>query len=703
MASGTLKLNGALKLGRLPSAPSDPSGGLIYYDSTASEFRLYNGSTFVQVADYGQLGSSTSGSSGATQIKGDNKAYANIAGLTTYTLQDFLDRINAALAGSASGHFSDATFDIYNGSDNTKIITFDASSITTGTTRTITMADANVNLSKVNTSIQRDGSVAFTANQPMGGFKLTGLGAGSGAGDSVRYEQAILVNGANAFSANQSFGGFRITNLGDPVGAQDGVTLSYLSARLAGLKPKQSVRAATTVAGTLASSFENGDTIDTVTLVTGDRILIKNQAAPEENGIYTVNASGAPTRAVDFDSLTPIDEINGAWTAVQEGSQAGEVWVQYGTVATLNTDPINFEYFNPIANLIGGDMITFSSSVFSVDLATVSGLESTNPGNNAGQLRIKLEASNPSLQIDGSNQLGVKLYSGGAIVKNSSGLAWNPDNTTLEVSSNAAQIKDNGVSNAKFRQSAGLSVVARASNTTGNVADLTAGTDAFVLRRNGTSLEFALLDNSNLSATAAIALSKLAALTVSRALQSNASTGFIEVSSVTNTELGYVSGVTSAIQTQINGKLSSVSQDTTPQLGGNLDLNAKSLLGLLRLANSGSPTRYWEEEYIDATTLTASTTAVAAAFTFDSRNIKGLEIFYTILSGTDRRIGKLDVVCNAASGADSTTIDLTDLSNETADVGVTWTAAMNSHNVELSYTTTSGTKTMRALCRRILA
>lgn len=59
--------------------------------------------------------------------------------------------------------------------------------------------------------------------------------------------------------------------------------------------------------------------------------------------------------------------------------------------------------------------------------------------------------------------------------------------------------------------------------------------------------------NADISASAAIALSKLAALTASRVLQSSAG-GVIEVSSVTTTELGYLSGVTSAIQTQIDGK-----------------------------------------------------------------------------------------------------------------------------------------------------
>ncbi len=69
-----------------------------------------------------------------------------------------------------------------------------------------------------------------------------------------------------------------------------------------GFSWKDPVRVATTVAGTLASSFENGDTVDGVVLATGNRILIKNQAAPAENGIYTVNASGAPTRSTDADA-----------------------------------------------------------------------------------------------------------------------------------------------------------------------------------------------------------------------------------------------------------------------------------------------------------------------------------------------------------------------------------------------------------------
>ena len=61
------------------------------------------------------------------------------------------------------------------------------------------------------------------------------------------------------------------------------------------------------------------------------------------------------------------------------------------------------------------------------------------------------------------------------------------------------------------------------------------------------------IDNSLVSASAAIAYSKLAALTVSRALVSDGS-GFVSAATTTATEIGYVNGVTSSIQTQLNSK-----------------------------------------------------------------------------------------------------------------------------------------------------
>lgn len=71
--------------------------------------------------------------------------------------------------------FNDDVFRIRDNGDTTKKIAFEASAISTATTRTITMPDQDINLGLLPTAIQRNGSVTFTADQSMGGFNLTNV------------------------------------------------------------------------------------------------------------------------------------------------------------------------------------------------------------------------------------------------------------------------------------------------------------------------------------------------------------------------------------------------------------------------------------------------------------------------------------------------------------------------------------------------
>ena len=105
----------------------------------------------------------------------------------------------------------------------------------------------------------------------------------------------------------------------------------------------KSVRVATTTAGTLATSFENGDIVDGITLLTGDRILIKNQASGIENGIYTVNATGAPTRTEDFDIGS---SANGIFASVVVGTTNNKTqWICTNTSGSdiIGTNALIFE------------------------------------------------------------------------------------------------------------------------------------------------------------------------------------------------------------------------------------------------------------------------------------------------------------------------------------------------------------------------
>ncbi len=125
----------------------------------------------------------------------------------------------------------------------------------------------------------------------------------------------------------------------------------YVDNKLAGLSWKTAVRAATTANGTLASAFANGQTIDGVTLATGDRILIKNQTTGSQNGIYIVAASGAPTRATDADSGA---ELVNASVMVSEGTTLADTQWTCSTNAPITPGTTSLTFAQ--VNVGGGGM-----------------------------------------------------------------------------------------------------------------------------------------------------------------------------------------------------------------------------------------------------------------------------------------------------------------------------------------------------------
>ncbi len=119
-------------------------------------------------------------------------------------------------------------------------------------------------------------------------------------------------------------------------------TLENLRNFFLGAATREAVVAASTGNGTLATDFENADVLDGVTLATGDRILLKDQTAGAENGLYTVEVTGAPTRATDFD--VDAEAIRGAAFMVIGGTiNANTIWMHTTTGAiTLGTTALVF-------------------------------------------------------------------------------------------------------------------------------------------------------------------------------------------------------------------------------------------------------------------------------------------------------------------------------------------------------------------------
>jgi hypothetical protein len=180
--------------------------------------------------------------------------------------------------------------------------------------------------------------------------------------------------------AKKFFGGVdvnnqRVLNVASPSTASDGVPKSYVDALLQGLSWKQAVRAATTANGTLATAYANASVIDGVTLATGDRILIKDQTTQSENGIYTVNAAGAPTRAADTD--TGAELVNATVYVSLGTANADKAYTQTAGDAvappTIGTTSLVWALTGGGTTYTAGNGLQLASTTFSVLADPVAG------------------------------------------------------------------------------------------------------------------------------------------------------------------------------------------------------------------------------------------------------------------------------------------------------------------------------------------
>ena len=203
------------------------------------------------------------------------------------------------------------------------------------------------------------------ATDPLARANHTGTQAASTISDLATVVKAYRLDEFAAPTAAVSLNSQKIINLATPTNATDAATKQYVDDTVASISWKNEVRVATTVAGTLSSSFANGQTVDGIALATGDRILIKNQATQTENGIYTVNASGAPTRATDADSDT---DFKGAAVFVANGTtNGGTRWVSNTTgTITLGATAITFVQFGGGSAYTAGNGLTLSANDFNV-------------------------------------------------------------------------------------------------------------------------------------------------------------------------------------------------------------------------------------------------------------------------------------------------------------------------------------------------
>ena len=396
------------RIQNLQNPPSSPVAGQIYYDTDTNQITVWNGTSWQSLAAGGDT---------ATMIT------TAIDAITTSVIEEgtnlyFTDERAQDAIGNAVGTgltYTDGTgaisvtantYDAYGsastvaGNLTTHTSATEAHGATgavVGTTNTQTLTNKTLTSPVVTGLTLNDSSVVFegssaddhettlTVTNPTADRTITlpdatgtvqlrvtdvsdteiGYLNGVTSAIQTQLDNKLALAGGTMTGAI-AMGTNKITGLGTPTDATDAATKAYVDSTAQGIDWKASVRVATTATGTFASAFADGSTVDGVTLATGDRILIKNQVTGSQNGIYVVQATGAPTRSTDADANA---EVTGNFAVfVEEGTvnaDSGWVLTNDGAV-TVGTTELVFTQFTGLGQITAGTGLTKTGNTLNV-------------------------------------------------------------------------------------------------------------------------------------------------------------------------------------------------------------------------------------------------------------------------------------------------------------------------------------------------
>lgn len=211
--------------------------------------------------------------------------------------------------------------------------------------------------------------LATVTNGGGGTFqKLTvdAYGRVSGSSAVVSTDISALVDSRYLQLAGGTLTNF-LTLHADPTSSMHAATKQYVDGVAAGLNYKDSVRAATTANITLSGA----QSIDGVSVVAGDRVLVKNQTTASANGIY-VAAAGAWARSVDADNGAELNGGTSTW--VNEGTtQADTGWtVTNDGAVTIGSTSLNWTQTSGLGQVVAGLGLTKTGNTLDIGTASAS-------------------------------------------------------------------------------------------------------------------------------------------------------------------------------------------------------------------------------------------------------------------------------------------------------------------------------------------
>jgi len=179
----------------------------------------------------------------------------------------------------------------------------------------VKLANGTVN----NTELQHINTLSSNAQTQLDAKLVKASNLSDVASASTSRSNLGLGTIATQASSSVSISGGSITGIGSPSSNTDVAIKSYVDQAVAGLRTRTIAECASTANVNIANALEAGDTIDGVTLVAGDRVLLKNQSTATQNGLYIAVASGAGTASRDPEHDT-IAELSGQMIVVNQGS-----------------------------------------------------------------------------------------------------------------------------------------------------------------------------------------------------------------------------------------------------------------------------------------------------------------------------------------------------------------------------------------------
>ena len=259
--------------------------------------------------------------------------------------------------------------------------------------------------------------VSSAIQTQLDGKQATLTGSGSTiASSNLTANRAVISNGSQKIAVSD----VTSTELGHLDGVSSNVqtqidakaSTTYVNDAVAGLRTRIIAEVATTANVDLSADLENGDTIDGVTLATGDRVLVKDQSTGSQNGLYTVVASGTASRDTQFDTIS---ELSGQMIVVNQGStNDNKIFLcTTNNTASLGSDTITFSQVTPqnagtVTSIVAGTGLTGGT-------ITSSGTIAVDVGTSASKI-VQLDGSAKLPAVDGSQLTNLNAASAGFAV-----------------------------------------------------------------------------------------------------------------------------------------------------------------------------------------------------------------------------------------------------------------------------------------------